>query len=93
MKHILILSFILILSCTKEDTSCRNYNLVIESSENSARQKCNGLANSHPEFKTIESKLIGCLTNDKLKEAKKSESTTTKIYCDGVSFQIKVSIK
>ncbi|MBK8855416.1 MAG: hypothetical protein IPN10_15290 [Saprospiraceae bacterium] len=73
MKFILILITTLLLSCT--DDKCKNYNLVTESSIDSASDKCDGLANSHPEMKVISSKSVGCLTNDELKEAKKAQTT------------------
>ena len=92
MKFILILITVLLFSCSKEE-QCKHYLLVTESSEDSARQKCNGIANSHPTFKTIHSQSIGCLTSTELKEARKGESTTTQTYCQGVTFQIKVTIK
>lgn len=93
MKHILILAMILILGCTKEEIKCTPYNLVTESSENSARQKCNGLANSHPEFKVISSNYVGCLTKDEYTQARKGESQITRNYCNGVSYTIKITLK
>ena len=93
MKHILILAIILILGCTKEEIKCTPYNLVTESSEISARQKCNGIANSHPEFKVISSNYVGCLTNDEYNQAKKGESQITRNYCNGVSYTVKTTLK
>ena len=75
MVRVLIFSMILILGCTKEEIKCTPYNLVTESSENSARQKCNGIANSHPEFKVISSNYVGCLTKDEYIQSKKGESS------------------
>ena len=91
MKHIFIF-IIFLLSCTK-DEQCKNYNLVTESSENSARQKCNGVANNHPEFKIISTNPIGCLTNEQLTNAKKGESSVNKPYCSGVSFTVRTVIR
>lgn len=90
MKHILI--FLIFFSCAKVDP-CINYNLVTESSENSARQKCNGLANSHPEFKVISSNYVGCLTQDEYNIAKRGESVTVRRYCNGVDYAIRVTLK
>jgi len=93
MKHILIL-IIFLLSCAKEETQrCTPYNLVTESSEDSARQKCKGLAGSHPVFKVITSNYIGCLTPSEYQQAKKGESSVTKQYCSGVSYTIRVTLK
>ena len=91
MKHIFIF-ITLLFSCTKED-ACKNYNLVTESSFDSARQKCNGLAGNYPEFKTIETKPIGCLTLGQLTIAKKGESSETKFYCIGVSYTVRTVIR
>ena len=93
MKQILILAIILILGCTKEETKCTPYNLVTESSENSARQKCGGLANSHPEFKEISKIYVGCLTKDEYTQSKKGESQVTQQYCPGVSYTVKITLK
>ena len=93
MKHILIFLLFIFVSCEKEQERCIIYNLVTESSENSARQKCNGVANSHPEFKVITSNFVGCLTQDEYNTARRGESVTTKQYCNGVSYTIKVTLK
>ena len=90
MKHILI--FLIFISCAKVDP-CKSYNLVTETSENSARQKCNGVANSHPEFKVISSEYVGCLTQDEYNIAKRGESVTVRRYCNGVDYTIKVTLK
>lgn len=92
MKYTLILITSILLSCSK-DEQCKNYTLVTESSFNSANDKCSGLANSHPQMKVIESKPIGCLNEEQLKNAKKAESTITQTLCFGVSYTIKVSVK
>lgn len=91
MKYILILGIFLI-SCTKEE-QCKMSYLVTESSEASARDKCNGLANSHPTFKVITSQYIGCFTPKELKEAQKANKTVTNQICPGISFQVKTTVK
>jgi len=92
MKYILILITAILFSCSKEE-QCKHYLLVTESSEDSARQKCNGLANSHPEFKVISSNYVGCLTKDEYIQAKKGESQVTRSYCNGVSYTVKITLK
>ena len=93
MRHILIFSLLVMLSCSKDDTSCSNFNLVTESTEKSARDKCNGLANSYPEWKVITSQPIGCLTSSELIEAKKAESSVIKTACSGITFTIRTVVK
>jgi len=93
MKQVLFPLIILILGCEKEPVKCISYNLVTESSEDSARKKCNGLANSHPTFKVISSNYVGCLTKDEYIQAKKGESIVTKTSCTGVTFTIRTVLK
>lgn len=93
MVRVLFFLVILILGCEKEPIRCTPYNLVTESSEDSARQKCNGLANSHPTFKVISSNYVGCLTPDELTNARKGESSYTGLYCNGVTYTVKITLK
>jgi hypothetical protein len=93
MRTILILAIILTLGCAKQEETCTPYNLVIESSQDSAEDKCDGLANSHPTFKVISSTYVGCLTQIEYEQARKAESTNTMIYCTGVYFTIKKTLR
>jgi len=94
MKQVLIFLMFIVLGCEKEPVvKCTPYNLVTESSEDSARQKCNGLANSHPTFKVLSSVYVGCLTPDELIQARKGESSVIKTYCNGVSYTIRITLK
>ena len=90
MIKYLIFACVLI-GCTK-DEKCQNYYLLTESNEKEARYKCQGLANSYPQFNIIDKKPIGCLTSAELTQAKKATTIITKQMCSGVSFTIKQSI-
>lgn len=92
MKYTIILITALFFSCSKEE-QCKFYILVTESTFDSAKDKCNGLANSHPEIKIIGSESAGCLTSEELIQAKKAETTITKQYCNGVTYTIKTVIR
>jgi hypothetical protein len=92
MKLTIFIFLLACLSCS-EDNQCKNYFLVTESSERSARDKCQGLANSHPELREISRQSVGCLTESEVREVRKGESTITQNACSGVSFTMQVRVK
>lgn len=92
MKYLIVAAIIFIIGCAKEE-KCTNRYLVIQTSERSASDKCNGLANSHPEYVTISETLIGCMDSEELNQAKRSTTTVTKSMCNGVTFEVKQIIK
>lgn len=93
MKYILFLSIAFILSCQKSENDCKYYSMYIESTEESAKAKCRGLANNHPEWKLIEFRQIGCLTEDQIFIAKATGRNVIQQYCPGVIFEIRTIIK
>ena len=81
-------------SCTKEvKEDCKDYQMFIESTEESAKNKCRGLANNHPEWKVIEVRVLPCLTEDQLFIAQATGRVTTLLYCPNVWFEIRTTIK
>jgi hypothetical protein len=93
-SKILIISLMLIImaSCTKQP-ECKNYQLFIESTEQSAKDKCQGLANSHPQWKVIEVRVLPCLTEDELLIAQSTGRTVRQLYCPNVWFEVRTSVR
>lgn len=92
MRILIAILVMMTFGCTKQE-QCYEALLVVTSSEDSARQKCKGLANSHPEFKIISSKIIGCYSPKEIREAERANNTITKSMCAGVDFQIVTRVK
>ena len=82
---------VIMTSCTKEP--CKNYQLFIESTEQSAKDKCQGLANSHPQWKVIEVRVLPCLTEDELLIAQSTGRTVRQLYCPNVWFEVRTIIR
>jgi uncharacterized lipoprotein YmbA len=94
MKNkIFILLVILFASCSKPEPECKDYQLFIESTEQSAKAECQGLANSHPEWKIIEVRVIPCLTQDELILAQATGRTVRQLYCPNVWFEVRTIIR
>jgi hypothetical protein len=93
-SKLLIISLMLAImaSCTKEP-ECKNYQLFIESTEQSAKDKCQGLANSHPQWKVIEVRVLPCLTEDELLIAQSTGRTVRQLYCPNVWFEVRTSVR
>ena len=92
MKYTLILITGLFLSCSKEE-QCKNYSLIHESNYQSAKDKCEGLANDYPKMELISSQYVGCLTEAELIEARKATSIITKTYCGGITYTIRIVLR
>lgn len=92
------ISLLLLSSCSKESTKeedCKDYQMFVTSSEESARDKCRGLANNHPTFKVVQVLFLPCLKPELLQVyidgAKKRDRVQQ--FCIGVDFEIKTIIK
>jgi hypothetical protein len=92
MKYLIFVFSLIFFSCS-QDESCIPYSLISESNEKEADYKCDGLANNYPAFEIISKKSIGCLTKDELEIAKKTLSSVTKNYCNGVTFTVRTRIE
>ncbi|MFZ1749422.1 MAG: hypothetical protein WAU01_04500 [Saprospiraceae bacterium] len=92
MKYLIFVISIFMFSCS-EDESCKQYSLITESNEKEADYKCDGLANNYPAFEIISKKSLGCLTTEELNIAKKTLSSVTKNYCNGVTFTVRTRIE
>jgi len=89
MKTITILTFFILLSCSKED-DCKKCTLITESNYKEADRKCDQLANSYPKFDVILSESIGTVCgNDISKRKSELNKSQTKTLCNGVTYTVR----
>jgi hypothetical protein len=94
MKNLLIFGFLafLLSACSKE--RCQTCKIVTESSFEEANRKCEGSANSHPQFKVVGTTNLGELCGDEIEQVKANAATSSDTQlCPGVIYTIRTHLE